>query len=79
MKQYIETIYSVSRIVMACIMICLPYGLCRLAGWLILDFCLALFLIQKISNKRLLIFLIVIQILLTLLVLIALNSFRVSD
>lgn len=75
MKQYIETIYSLSRIIIACIMICLPYGSCQLAGWLMLDFCLALFFIQRIDNKRMLTLVIVAQLIITILLFITLNTF----
>lgn len=75
MKQYIETIYSLSRIVIACIMICLQYASCQMAGWLILDFCLALFFIQRIDNKRMLTLVIVVQLIITILLFITLNTF----
>lgn len=78
MKQYIETIYSLSRIVIACIMICLQYASCQMAGWLILDFCLALFFIKRIDNKRMLTLVIVAQLIITILLFITLNTFTAA-
>ncbi len=59
-------------------MIWLPFGACKMAGWLILDFCLALFFIQKISNKRILTFILVVQVIVTLLMFLILNTFIVK-
>lgn len=59
-------------------MICLPYGSCQLAGWLMLDFCLALFFIQRIDNIKIRTFVLLIQLLITILVFITLNTFTVS-
>lgn len=42
-------------------MICLPFGTSQMAGWLVLDFCLALFFIQRIGNKKALTLVIVLQ------------------
>lgn len=46
-----------------------------MAGWLILDFCLALFFIQRIDNKRMLTLVIVVQLIITILLFITLNTF----
>lgn len=78
MKHYIETIYSLSRLIIACILICLPYDSCKIAGWLILDFCLALFFIQRIGNKKILTLVIAIQLILTILLYISINFFTSS-
>lgn len=56
-------------------MICLQYASCQMAGWLILDFCLALFFIQRIGNKRMLTLVIVVQLIITILLFITLNTF----
>lgn len=59
-------------------MICLPYGSCQMAGWLILDVCLALFFIQRIGNKKILTLVIAIQLILTILLYLSINFFTSS-
>lgn len=75
MKHNIETTYFLSRVIIACIMIALPFASCQLAGWLILDFCLALFFIMRIKNKNVLTFVIVLQIIVSLIIFVVLNTF----
>jgi hypothetical protein len=75
MKHNIETTYFLSRVIIACIMIALPFASCQLAGWLILDFCLALFFIMRIKNKNVLTFIIVLQIIVSLIIFVVLNTF----
>ena len=77
MKHNIETTYFLSRVIIACIMIALPFASCQLAGWLILDFCLALFFIMRIKNKNVLTFIIVLQIIVSLIIFVVLNTFIV--
>lgn len=79
MKQHVETIYSLSRIVIACILLIIPSKISHWAGWLILYFCLTLFIINNIQNKKILTIVLIIQISLSLFAYIALNSFRVPE
>ncbi|HBA13104.1 MAG: hypothetical protein ACOX32_08740 [Bacteroidaceae bacterium] len=78
MKQQINFIYGISRLIIACVLICLPCYQCQFAGWLILDFCLALFFINNISNKKVLVAVILLQIIISLAIIIVLNTFTVS-
>lgn len=79
MKPHVETIYLLSRIVIACILLIIPSKISHWAGWFILYFCLTLFIINNIQNKKILTIVLIIQISLSSFAYIALNSFRVPE